>query len=1044
MYEGPGRKGGGLAATEQLIQLVRYGLETLRERNGHHEFEALCLGVARRRIASNLVPATGPVSAGGDQGRDAESHWTNLTYEIGSASVFSGMATTDRVVLACTMQRDNVPTKIRSDLTAICDASEPVDRVIYFTVTPLEVAKRHELQKEARRDHQVALDVWDARALAQALADPDLFYLAVQYLHLPSELAPEPPVTENELPDWYLDARMRWRSRTGLGNTLGELLDLRIPLRYATFHTEARADLADWLSYTRAMLDATIDREVMSRCRYEIAVATLRGTNTMLPVDDLVCAFYGEVLDTDVDPGLLHDAMVLGRYCYGAYVRGLTALTLDDLKGWHSQLQAKVQALLGQNPFPNAEAHLVALAAMLALHPRFVDVPDVDVQQLATPVEASEYVLDMLEAGEPLEISSDIEFIDRDRGMVELARLCQLLSDAPMFPIENVADYFDLVAPALADHPSYREVRDALDDAVERLAGHAAKADRARTRCMRFLGANRLLEALAEIHEAKINWWHGETLQGAVLAMLVASDVYARLRLFLAAKQYALAAAVTANSSNVPDVEVMVPRCLSLAAAHDYAVGSWLTATHVFRAAVLAQGVLVDDPTNLERHTEFADMLTYQSAILVVARGLRPALQERIESVLRSTGIDALVEPIVEGSAHNTTRSERDWARIADEGGGGRPFSDAGPTRRYSWTALGMAWTITTQNERKAVLAAERFTAAAQIILAELATEDALLLPVGLQVEIRADAHTMSASAAITDPVPGSDESRWIVHLTPIDRLDPEDFPRELGRVLVTLLMANTLLSADDFMEIIKRAFDRGLMHKLTIGRPYDETADISPADAYLAMAAAPVTSFGADLPVELAPEAELKFPTQPGPGYDRQEALERVRRRYENCTPMVQFTLPRVVDDPEFRTVISDLRGEGWLDWHLLLAMANHVGNERLKWEGNNLSTATEADARRAVRIMQRRERSIDPQIPAAAFSKKALRFSLTNSAMSTAQTMGLQFHQQPPDVAAILAVLGARYGYWTDDVDHEDLFHWSLDQSDKLEDAQPPGPST
>jgi hypothetical protein len=45
-----------MATPEQLIQQVRFGLETLRERNGHHEFEALCLAVARRRIASNLLP----------------------------------------------------------------------------------------------------------------------------------------------------------------------------------------------------------------------------------------------------------------------------------------------------------------------------------------------------------------------------------------------------------------------------------------------------------------------------------------------------------------------------------------------------------------------------------------------------------------------------------------------------------------------------------------------------------------------------------------------------------------------------------------------------------------------------------------------------------------------------------------------------------------------------------------------------------------------------------------------------------------------------
>jgi hypothetical protein len=31
---------------------------------------------------------------------------------------------------------------------------------------------------------------------------------------------------------------------------------------------------------------------------------------------------------------------------------------------------------------------------------------------------------------------------------------------------------------------------------------------------------------------------------------------------------------------------------------------------------------------------------------------------------------------------------------------------------------------------------------------------------------------------------------------------------------------------------------------------------------------------------------------------------------------------------------------------------------------------------------------------------------------------------HQQTPDFTAIVAVLGGRYGYWTDDFDHDEIF--------------------
>ncbi|WP_329333944.1 hypothetical protein OG866_11465 [Streptomyces sp. NBC_00663] len=119
----------------QLEKRIRFALSTLGESNSHHEFEALCLGLARRRIASNLLPATGPVSSGGDQGRDAESHWSNIPRELPGTSLFASLASTQRVVMACTIQAADIPGKIRRDLASICGQGTPVDRVIYFTVT---------------------------------------------------------------------------------------------------------------------------------------------------------------------------------------------------------------------------------------------------------------------------------------------------------------------------------------------------------------------------------------------------------------------------------------------------------------------------------------------------------------------------------------------------------------------------------------------------------------------------------------------------------------------------------------------------------------------------------------------------------------------------------------------------------------------------------------------------------------------------------------------------------------------------------------------
>jgi hypothetical protein len=62
----------GTGTPDQVALVIAYALSRLSVHNAHHEFEHLCRHITRRRIASNIIPATGPVSAGGDGGADFE------------------------------------------------------------------------------------------------------------------------------------------------------------------------------------------------------------------------------------------------------------------------------------------------------------------------------------------------------------------------------------------------------------------------------------------------------------------------------------------------------------------------------------------------------------------------------------------------------------------------------------------------------------------------------------------------------------------------------------------------------------------------------------------------------------------------------------------------------------------------------------------------------------------------------------------------------------------------------------------------------------
>jgi len=285
--------------------------------------------------------------------------------ELPGTCRFTALATNEDVVLAVTTQRDNIASKIRNDLAKIRTDSASVDRVIFFTVFSLNTSKRHELQKHASETYSVTLDIWDAQAIADELASHDLFYLAVDYLHLPSSLAPERPETEATLPDWYLEDRTHWRGQRNLLGTVGELVDLRECLRFSALNIEARADLPDWLAVAHRLREAASgDPALLSRIEYEFVISTAFGMSTLLPVDLVLRELFGRQQTAEPDPGVVVDSITLLRLIESMRPHSLTQIDIEDLDAWVDNLEQTVDRMLANADGPNARAQLLCSAAM--------------------------------------------------------------------------------------------------------------------------------------------------------------------------------------------------------------------------------------------------------------------------------------------------------------------------------------------------------------------------------------------------------------------------------------------------------------------------------------------------------------------------------------------------------------------------------------------------------------------------------------------------------------------------------------------------------
>jgi hypothetical protein len=331
----------------QTAQMIRLALGSVAADNEHHSFEHLCRQVAKRRIASNVVPATGPVSAGGDQGRDFETFRTYLAGELPFAIGFLTLASSDVVVFACTIQRDGPRAKFEGDIRSICTQGTQVDRIFIFATENVPTRLRHDLQEWAAQQYEVALEIIDGSALAEWLAEPELYWIAQEYLYLPAELAPQAdqPEHDAQLPPWYVELRAYWQEPGRQPVNLGDLFDLRHGLRHAIPPGPARADLPGWLSLMTRLAEQSPDPEVRLHAVYEIAAARIRGTADLHPAEPLIRQFINEVQQSD-DPGLLFDASVLVQFCATAACLGYTDIPMPETMGWTPLLRCHVDQLL--------------------------------------------------------------------------------------------------------------------------------------------------------------------------------------------------------------------------------------------------------------------------------------------------------------------------------------------------------------------------------------------------------------------------------------------------------------------------------------------------------------------------------------------------------------------------------------------------------------------------------------------------------------------------------------------------------------------------
>ncbi len=965
-----------------LKQQIKFALGQLSSANAHHEFEHLCFDIAKHRVCSNILRATGPVSAGGDQGKDFETFKTYIETSPIANSTFIGLVSNSPLVFACTLNKRIKP-KIKSDVSTIMGGKVRVDGVHYFSANDIPVSTRHDLQEWASATFNVTLEIYDATAITDFLSERELFWIAEQYLNIPGELYPRSPKDDK---DWYEELLSKWRDNNTSPETFADFTEIKMGIRHATFHQEVRQDLSLWIKLFEQFLSSTSSDTLKRYITYEIAVASLRGKGSMLGQEDRLRAYFSIIPELTSSKDI-EDTAILATYCTGAIANSAVEMSSEEVQLLKKSLSDRIDEILANTKNIGYKCSLLETQGGLCLDPlRF----------------------------KTIDAAIETAFNKWDE-------LLNLVDHAPLFPLERFSDRLTNLIAIIGSHPLYHSFTRKVDEHLSKRYGGFIAAEKCRDRALAFYDKGDLLNAIKELHQAKIDWFAEETLKGSLLAMLLLSQWYTAMGLAYAGKHYALAVAYISAFSVNENVKSFIPRGLAAAAESDYSAGAWWSYLDLSEIALKGHGHYSPNPDDIEKHHFFQNILFSTTIIMHITSQLDEALYKAIKERVDKWEMSDIIDPLLEEAkkSWSSLTKEKIWETL-EEQLHGKPFNDLGQMRTVTWLASGITWSVSWENTYEKTAVTEQFISALQILSVDLTDVDLCLLKSDVVLEI--DLHDSLPKA---EPVDENKERRWNVHLpnqVAQEKLSIDDFNAYVLATAVQILSDASLLPEKEMDKALEAHFKDGLSSKVFIGNTYSKLFREFNAEEDFEQRTG--KNFAEkDKQFTMTSHPALKWNDSPRAEYTKKESDEIVAERYKRGVVPIHLTLERLAEDKVFMTIVHKLRKEGWKDWHFITAISHIVLNERVNGilKGSLYSPEIMTDLFKELSIKE--ESKSDPVVPTSLFTENNMRMSIHISQPSTLQGHGLQLRQHTPNFNAIDHFLRLRYGYWDEDIEHEPI---------------------
>jgi hypothetical protein len=969
----------------QLISVIRFHLNEMKARNAHHDFEHMCRHISRHRVYSNILPATGPVGAGGDKGRDFETYKTSSTNSFPTGSSFFERSSGGRKVIFCCSLQEAIESKIRSDVKKNTTSTEVVE-IVYFCESNLPIAKRIALQRWALEEHRIELQIFDGQAISELLADREILWIAQEYLHIPAELAPVPARD----PHWYQEARQRWKSRQPISISQADFNEIKNACRHATFNAESRADIALWITHLETFLGDTTPRALQRNALYEIAVASLRGKGDMTSQTVRLLDYYSDLEDWP-EIADLQDAATLTVYSFGAQALGAFQVDATLLYGWRDALIRCLDLHLAEATGPVRRSGLLRVRGYLCIL--------------------------------PLKPNEDPPF---DEGFDYWSRMLDEAEQTPLFPVEEFSSFLSKSVVALGQQARFEALTERVDLLITKRGGNAKAAEQIYNRGVSFYDQGEITRAIQELHSAQAKWLSGDTLSDFLQATLFLANCYGEIGFAYAAKYLALAAAFVAKHTDDEQVARLLPRALLATADADDVAGNSFSYIWTLLAAFSAHCEFDPDPLNFDVHPELPEHLGGVAALRGLALAEDNSLVAAIDDLL-GLWPPSLRATILRHSEDPTGYWARDninviWKEI-EAARLGPPFGDVGKTRRIQWRALGITWTLEFQNQLQSILVAEQLAAQLQLAQAAFAKVDICAVPTHAHLKLALHSGIKHIRIRNIDSQERMGPTFEVDLPLSVTQANLNKKSQETLQILGMLLRACSVLPDADLINRVETTLKQTLS-RIFVVRPYSELyQEFMIPELFATEKYQSLNSALANRRFAYREHSKVGWIGGEGPTYSRSVSEDAIRQRYRRGFKSVRHTVTRLMGCPKTRAKLEAYRLSGMKDWEILSIISNIALNIRYPLKEPFVTPKIVKEYFELMEIEEDFASSLSPDL----FTDETIERGKRTYLSAFLNSWGLAVAPELNDATSLELFAIHRYGLRADDVEHTDIFGWA-----------------